>query len=76
MNLHNEWRNSEPLMLACLVQIHNKTFTFLSRPLQNNNVKLLHSVYLRERKPRRQFFHVSDIPIKNNFDTVRHTEYI
>ena len=64
-----------------------KLGTFRSRPQQNNNVKSLHSVYLRERERLRQIFmfpigrqadlhNHSTYSDKNNFGTIRHTEYI
>ena len=62
------------------LHVHYKTlYIYLSRPLQNNNVKSLHSAYLRQRESRRQIFHVSivkwNLP-SDNFDAVRQTKYI
>ena len=46
---------SRTMALHCII----KLCIFLNRPLQNNNVKSLHSAYSRQRESRRQIVHVS-----------------
>ena len=61
------------------LHVHKKLGTFLSHPLQNNNVKSLHSVFCEKKGKNGKNLEektASTYPDKNNFDKVRHTEYI